>query len=222
MAEPNELKDQLNREVADEVKPHRQMDYPVDPVFLSRWSPRAFSPEPIDEETLMSVFEAARWAASSYNEQPWRFLLARSDEDRRKFLAFLSPDNQVWAKNAPVLVVLIAKKTFSHNGSPNRVHQFDVGTCSGYMSLQATMNGLYAHGMAGFDPDMARATLGVPTDFEIMAVFAIGKRGDASLLPEDVAKREVPSGRRPVAESIMEGHFVPKAEAAAERDTENS
>jgi hypothetical protein len=76
--------------------------------------------------------------------------------------------------------------------------------------------------MAGFDPDMARATLGVPTDFEIMAVFAIGKRGDASLLPEDVAKREVPSGRRPVAESIMEGHFVPKAEAAAERDTENS
>ncbi len=222
MAQPNQLKDQLNREVSDEVKPHRQADYPIDPVFLNRWSPRAFSSETIDEETLMSVFEAARWAASSNNEQPWRFIIARSEEDRKKFLDFLAPANQVWAKNAPVLVVLIAKKTFSHNGNPNRTHQFDVGTCSGYMSLQATMNGLYAHGMAGFDPEMARATLGVPSDFEIMAVFAIGKRGDASLLPEDVAKREVPSGRRPVAESIMEGHFVPKAEAAAERDTENS
>ena len=108
------------------------------------------------------------------------------------------------------------------NGSPNRVHQFDVGTSSGYMSLQATMNGLYAHGMAGFDPEMARATLGVPSDFEIMAVFALGKRGDARDLPEDVAAREVPSGRRPVAESIMEGHFVPNAESAAEKDTENS
>jgi nitroreductase len=222
MAEPNALKDKLNREVAEEVKPYRQMDYPVDSTFLSRWSPRAFSPEPIDDDTLMSVFEAARWAASSYNEQPWRFILARSDEDRKKFLDFLSPDNQVWARNAPVLVLLIAKKTFSHNGSPNRVHQFDVGTSSGYMSLQATMNGLYAHGMAGFDADMARATLGIPSDFEIMAVFAIGKRGDESLLPEDVRAREVPSSRRPVSESVMEGHFIQAKEVAAERDTENS
>jgi nitroreductase len=222
MAELNELKDKLNCGVSDEVQPHRRADYPIDPVFLNRWSPRAFSPEPIDDETLMSVFEAARWAASSFNEQPWRFLLARSDEDRKKFLDFLSPANQVWARNAPVLVLLIAKKTFSHNGSANRVHQFDVGTCSGYMSLQATMNGLYAHGMAGFDPDMARATLGIPSDFELMAVFAIGRRGDESLLPEDVRAREVPSGRRPVQESVMEGHFVPAEEAAAERDTHNS
>src|SRR4028119_780889 len=111
MAQPNELKDELNRAVSDEVKPHRQADFSIDPVFLNRWSPRAFSPEPIDDQTLMSVFEAARWAASSNNEQPWRFVLARSDQDRKKFLDFLAPANQVWARNAPVLVVLVAQKT---------------------------------------------------------------------------------------------------------------
>ncbi|HEX8234485.1 MAG TPA: nitroreductase family protein [Abditibacteriaceae bacterium] len=222
MSAPNELKDKLNREVTDEVKPYRHADYPIDPAFVNRWSPYAFSPEPIDDQTLMSVFEAARWAASSYNEQPWRFILARSDEDRKKFVDFLSPPNQIWAKNAPVLVLLIAKKTFSHNGSPNRVHQFDTGTCSGYMTLQAAMNGLYAHGMAGFDTDMARATLGIPSDFEIMAVFAIGRRGDTNDLPADMAARQVPSGRRSVSESVMEGHFVAQKEESAERDTENA
>lgn len=222
MAQPNERKDALNREISEEVQPYRRADYAIDPVFLNRWSPRAFSPEPLDDETVMSVLEAARWAASSNNEQPWRFLIARSDEDRQKFLGFLAPANEVWAKNAPLLVLIVSKKTFGRNGKPNRTHQFDAGTCSGYMSLQATMNGLYAHGMAGFDADMARATLGIPTDFEIMAVFAIGKRADDSILSQELREREIPSGRRSVSESIMEGRFTQKEEAAAEAGTKNS
>jgi nitroreductase len=210
--------DQLPEEIAQ----YRVADYEIDPIFLKRWSPRAFSPEPIDEETLMRVFECARWAASSYNEQPWRFLIARSEEDRQKFLAFLMESNQVWAKNAPVLVVVISKKTFSHNGTPNKVYVHDAGAAAAYMALGATMNGLIAHGMAGFDEDQARATLGVPTDFDIVSVWALGKHGDKSTLPPEVAEREIPSGRRPVSESIMEGHFVSNAETAAEEDTENS
>jgi nitroreductase len=205
----------------EEIAQHRIADYDIDPIFLKRWSPRAFSPEPIDEETLMRVFECARWAASSFNEQPWRFLIARSEEDRQKFLSFLMPANQVWAKNAPVLVLVISKKTFSHNGSPNKVYMHDAGAAAAYMALGATMNGLIAHGMAGYDADQARATLGIPTDFDPVSVWALGKHGDKSTLPPEVAEREVPSGRRPVAESIMEGHFVQAAEEAAEEDTEN-
>lgn len=209
-------------DVSPEVQPHRQADYPIDAAFLNRWSPRAFSPEPLDEETLMGVFEAARWAASSYNEQPWRFLLARSDEDRARFLDFLTPANQAWAKNAPVLVLIVSKKTFSHNDRPNVVYQFDAGTCSGYMTLQASLKGLIAHGMAGFDRDKARAALHIPEDFDPLAVFALGKHGDKSVLPPDVAARETPSGRRPIRESIMEGGFRPAVEEAAETDTRNT
>ena len=156
--------------ISPELQPYRQPDFSVDAAFVNRWSPRAFSPEPIPEETLMSVFEAARWAASSYNEQPWRFLLARTEADRAKFLDFLIPMNQEWAKNAPVLVLILSKKTFSQNGQPNGVNQFDAGTASGYLTLQASLNGLVSHGMAGFDRDKARAALGVPEDFDLIAV----------------------------------------------------
>ncbi len=211
---------QSQEELTPEVREIRHADYPIDPLFLNRWSPRAFSPEPIDDETLMRVFETARWAASSYNEQPWRFLIARTEEDRKRFLDFLLPMNQAWAKDAPVLVLFISKKTFSHNGEPNSVYQFDAGTASGYFSLGATQNGLFAHGMAGFDRDMARASLGIPTDFNPLAVFALGKRGDKNQLPPEMQQRETPSDRRPVAESIMEGRFLPDIEERAEADTE--
>jgi nitroreductase len=166
--------------------------------------------------------EAARWAASSNNEQPWRFIIARSEEDRQRFLSFLMPANQEWAKTAPVLVLILSKKTFSHNGKENRVYGFDAGTASGYMTLGATLCGLYAHGMAGFDQEMSRAVFGIPEDFEPIAAFAIGHKGDINLLPEEVRKREIPSGRRPVQDSIMEGRFVEAEEKEAEAKTENS
>src|SRR4051812_29589063 len=120
----------MHHKISDEVAEARHADYPVDPIFLNRWSPRAFSPREVPEETLMSAFEAARWAASSGNEQPWRFVIARSAEDRKRFVSFLMPGNQVWAKDAPVLVVVCSKKTRAKDGAPNRCYQFDAGAAS--------------------------------------------------------------------------------------------
>ena len=208
MQQINKLKATLHEQVRDEVKENRHADHAIDPIFLNRWSPRAFSSEPIDDEVLMSVLEAARWAPSSYNEQPWRFLIARSEADRARFLDFLLPMNQAWAKDAPVLLVLLSKKTFSHNDKPNKVYQLDAGTASGYLMLQAVQNDLYVHGMAGFDADKARETLNVPDDYDILAVYAIGKRGETSQLPEEMQEREIPSGRKPLSEIMMEGEFT--------------
>lgn len=206
--------------ISEDVAQTRHADYPVDPAFLNRWSPRAFLPREVPEETLMSAFESARWAASSSNEQPWRFIIARSAEDRKRFVSFLMPGNQLWANDAPVLVLVCSKKTFAHNGSPNRTYQFDAGAASSYMALGAHLNGLIAHGMAGFDVEGARATVGLPTDFDPIAVFALGYQGDVSLLPEQLAARETPSDRRPVKDSIMEGRFMPAEEAVAEAEIE--
>lgn len=197
----------MQNEISQEVKSHRSADYEIDPIFLNRWSPRAFSSEAIDDETLRRVFEAARWAPSSFNEQPWRFIFARSEEDRKRFVDFLMPANQVWAKDAPVLILVVAKKTFTHNGSPNAVHEFDAGCAWGFLSLAAVQNGLITHSMAGFNRGQARVALNIPDDYEPQAVIALGKRGDAAQLPEAVQAREVPSGRRPQNESFLEGRF---------------
>jgi nitroreductase len=207
MEQINSLQEKLHHEIRDEVKDYRVAEHPIDPIFLNRWSPRAFSPKPIDDEVLWSVLEAARWAPSASNEQPWRFIIARSEADRAKFLQFLNPGNQRWAKDAPVLLVIVSKQSFTPTGTLNPVHQFDAGTASGFMHLQAAQNGLYVHGMAGFDNDQARAILGVPEEFDILAVFAIGKRGDIAQLPADLQAREVPSDRRPLAQTVMEGEF---------------
>ena len=209
----------MENQISPELKPYRQPDHEISADYVNRWSPRAFSPEPINDESLMRAFEAARWAASSYNEQPWRFLLARTDSDRAKFLDLLIPANQEWAKTAPVLVLIISKKTFTMNGQPNSVNQFDAGTASGYLTLELSKLGLISHGMAGFDRDRARTVLNVPADFDLLAVFAIGKHGDPALLSEQVREREVPSGRRSVLESVMEGGFTLPKEKAAEEDT---
>ena len=207
MGQINELQEKLHREVSPEVREQRQAEHEIDPIFLNRWSPRAFSPRPVEDEVLLSALEAARWAPSSNNEQPWRFIIARSEADRAKFLEFLAPGNQRWAKDAPVLLVIISKKAFVESGQPNKTHQFDAGTASGFLHLQARQNGLYVHGMAGFDTDRARTALDVPDGFDIMAVFALGYRGETSQLPPDLQAREIPSTRRPLADSLMEGGF---------------
>ncbi|PQV63297.1 Nitroreductase [Abditibacterium utsteinense] len=194
-------------ELLPEVKLNRVPEYPVDNAFLNRWSPRAFSARSVTDEVLGNIFEAARWAASSYNEQPWRFLVAKTDTDRKTFQSFLLPANFVWAKEAPVLVLTLGKKTFTHNGTANRVFAHDVGAASAYMALAATQNGLHAHGMAGFDPELARATLAIPTDYEPMAMWALGYAGDAAQLPENYRALEFPSQRRPLSEIVMEGAF---------------
>jgi len=192
-----------------EPEEYRTAEHPIEPLFIRRWSPRAMSGEPLSKTELLSIFEAARWAPSTYNEQEWRFLYARRETPQWPlFFNLLMEANQAWCKNAAVLVVVVARKTFTRNGKPNPVHLFDVGSAWENATLQAAAMGLVSHGMAGFDFEKARTTLRVPEEFAVAAMFALGHPGDPAELPEPVRKMEVPSGRRPVRESICEGAFA--------------
>lgn len=165
--------------------------------------------EPLTETELFTLFEAARWAPSTYNEQEWRFLYARRDSRHwLHFFDLLVEGNQVWCKNAAVLVVVLARKTFSRNEKHNPVHLFDAGSAWENLALQATVMGIVAHGMQGFDFERARTSLNVPDNFAVAAMFALGRPGKLEDLPEEVRKREVPSGRRKIQESICEGPFA--------------
>lgn len=187
---------------------HRTADHPIETLFLRRWSPRAFSSQPISDAELNTLFEAARWAPSTYNEQEWRFLYSRRDDQHwSTFLDILLPANQVWCKNAAVLVVVLSKKTFTKNGKPNPVHTFDSGLASMNLMLQATVMDIIAHGMAGFDRDKARSGLGVPDDYAVEAMIAIGRPGDPDQLPPELREREVPTGRKNIAEIAQQGRF---------------
>ena len=188
---------------------HRQPEYPIESIFIRRWSPRAMSGEGITDEELFRLFEAARWAPSTYNEQEWRFLYGRRDTEQWPlFFDLLYDANQAWCKNAAMLVVVLARKTFTRNGKPNPVHLFDAGSAWENLALQATAMGLVSHGMAGFDFEKARTDLKVPDEFAVAAMFAIGRPGDPAELPEDVRKAETPSGRRAIRDSIREGVFA--------------
>jgi nitroreductase len=184
---------------------HAVTDLPVEDLILQRWSPRAFSDKTIGEADLKTLFTAAAWAASSFNEQPWRFVVGRKgDEAWNKIFAALMPMNQAWAKTAPVLFATFSKKTFSHNNTPNSVAQHDVGAACANLALQATALGLHTHGMAGFDKSALHATLAVPDDFESVAVWAIGYLGDPKALPEHFQKMEgEPRKRKPLAEFVF-------------------
>jgi nitroreductase len=177
----------------------------VEDLILRRWSPRIFSDKPISSQDLTRLFEAARWAASSFNEQPWRFFVGRKgDETYQKIFNSLVEFNQGWVKTAPVLVLSVAKKTFSNNGSPNRFHLHDTGAATANLALQATALGLHTHSMAGYDAEAARASFGVPSDYEMGAVTAIGYFGDPDQLPEQLRKNEVsPRQRKPLEEFVF-------------------
>jgi len=188
---------------------HRQPEYPIESIFIRRWSPRAMSGEGITDEELFRLFEAARWAPSTYNEQEWRFLYGRRETEQWPlFFDLLYDANQAWCKNAAMLVVVLARKTFTRNGKPNPVHLFDAGSAWENLALQATAMGLVSHGMAGFDFEKARTDLKVPDEFAVAAMFAIGRPGDPADLLEDVRKSETPSGRRAIRDSIREGVFA--------------
>ncbi len=184
----------------------RTPDYEIHPLFLERWSPRAFSQEDVAEEVWLSILEAARWAPSSSNLQPWRFLIARTPEDRAKFHAFIAPSNREWCDQAPLLVLLLSY-TLSPNGQPSGSHAMDTGTAWGYMALEATNQGLITHAMAGFNQQQARVDLHIPDDYAIHAVIAVGYQGDKATLSEKFQERELPSSRRPITESLYEGDF---------------
>lgn len=190
----------------------RQAEHPVDTLFLDRWSPRAFTGEEIAPAELNSLFEAARWAPSSYNSQPWRFLYARRGTPVfDTFLGLLNPYNQQWAKNAAALVIALSAHTFVRPGTTEvlvaRSHSFDTGAAWANLALQATRLGWHAHGIGGFDVEKTRTELKVPDGYEVEAAIAIGRRGDKSILPENFHGGETPNGRRPVAETAFEGAF---------------
>ncbi len=186
----------------------RKTDHPILPLFRDRWSPRAFDPRPIDDAVLLSLFEAARWAPSSMNLQPWRFLYAkRGDACWEPFLSALMEANRLWASNASALVYVVSDTEMMMKGErrPSHSHSFDAGAAWMALALQASSMGLITHGMAGVDFDSARAIIGVPENYRIEAAIAVGYQGDKADLPEALQAREVPSDRRPVSESIFNG-----------------
>jgi nitroreductase len=187
---------------------HRKADHPIETLFLKRWSPRSLRGE-VSETELNRLFEAARWAPSTYNEQEWRYLYARKGGQHwDTFFNLLVEGNKAWCHLASVLVVVLSKKTFAKNGKPNPVHTFDAGLSSMALMLQAAAMALIAHGMAGFDREKARTDLKVPDDFQPEAMIAIGRPGDTDDLPENLRGGEVPSGRKPIREFAREGAFA--------------
>lgn len=176
-----------------------------------RWSPRAFASRPVDPADLTLVLEAARWAPSSLNEQPWVFLVAPKQSDPEGFaqlLSYLVPANQVWAQAAPVLILIAARTTYARNGRPNRHALYDTGMAAAQLTLQATSLGLVCHQMGGFDPEKARRDSGLPTEVEPIAAMALGWPGDPDQLPEDLRQRELsPRVRRPLADSVFGASF---------------
>lgn len=198
------------RQELDQIK-HGEAESPVEDIFLRRWSPRAFSEKPVDVDTLRSIFAAGLWAASSFNEQPWRFVVGRKgDPVWAQILGTLTPMNQSWASSAPVLFASFAKKTFSHNSAPNRVAQHDVGAASAQIALEATAEGLHLHGMAGFDPEALQKFLHVPDEFEPVACWALGYRREPDSLNEQQRQMELsPRKRKTLAETVFTAWETP-------------
>jgi nitroreductase len=187
---------------------HRQADFPIHPLFLDRWSSRALSGEALSEAELMPLLEAARWAPSSGNFQPWRFLYARRDTDFwPAFLELLTPSNQAWAQRAGALLLFISRTHYDGDGRPCITHSYDTGAAWQNLALQGTMNGLVVHGIQGFDYERARRVLRVPAEYAIEAMAVIGKPGDKAALSEPLQERERPNNRRPLAHTACEGPF---------------
>jgi nitroreductase len=185
----------------------RKRENDVDELFISRWSPRAMSGEEIDEATLLSLFEAARWAPSANNNQPWRFIYALSNTPHwETFFNLLAEGNQVWAKNAAALIVVISKTTFD-SGKPARTHTYDTGAAWVSLALQGSLKGLVVHGMQGFDYDKAKEVLCIPDEYQVEAMIAVGKKGKKEDLPGYLQERDFPSSRKSIAEIAMEGIF---------------
>lgn len=187
---------------------HRKSDYPIHPLILNRWSPRAMSGEKISHEELMSLFEAARWAPSSYNNQPWRFLYAnRETAHWPKFFDLLIDFNKNWCIHAAVLGVILSEKIFEKTKKISITHSLDTGAAWENLALEGNSRNLVVHGMQGFDYEKAKKTLHVPDEFEVLAMFAVGKKAPKETLPEELQKKETPSSRKKVSEIAFEGAF---------------
>ncbi len=185
-------------------------DYPVHDLITKRWSPYSFDDRPVSESDLRSLFEAARWAASSYNEQPWSYIVATKEnpEEFERLLSCLVEGNQVWAKAAPVLALGIATLKFARNKKPNRVAVHDLGLAAGNLCLEATARGLMVHQMVGILPDKARETYEIPEGSEAVTGFAIGYAGNPDSLPDTLKERDrAARQRKPLGEFVFGGKW---------------
>jgi nitroreductase len=182
--------------------------HPIEELLKRRWSPRAFADRPVEPENLLSLWEAARWAASTANQQPWFFIVATKQDEAEyaRLLSCLRENNQQWASRAPVLMVSVAKLAFDANGQPNRHAFHDVGLAVANLIMQATALGLGVHQMAGIYPDRVRELYGVPEDFEPVAGIVLGYPGDPAILPDELRQRELaPRTRKPLESFVFQG-----------------
>lgn len=173
----------------------RIFNYDIMKEIKDRWSPRAFSTEEVKLEDIYAIIEAASFAPSCFNEQPWRFIIAHEKEKLEKMSNILTDNNKIWASKAPVLIMVLSSKTFSHNDKENYWHMFDAGTAWGFMALEAQKRGLITHAMGGFSKKRARENFNIPIEYSIITVIALGKQGDIKDLPAELVEREKPGTR---------------------------
>lgn len=188
----------------------RQPDHPVDPLFTRRWSPRSFTAEPVPDAVLLSAFEAARWAPSALNAQPWRFVVARpGDAAWEDFVALLNPRNALWASRASALAVILSARQYDYRGTiaDNVSHSFDTGAAWANFAHQALLLGWHTHGIGGFDRVAARTLLNVPEEFAVETMVALGRQGGLDTLPDEFHANETPNNRRPLEDSVFSGRF---------------
>ncbi|MCW9066473.1 MAG: nitroreductase family protein [Ignavibacteriaceae bacterium] len=185
-------------------------EFPVIDLIKNRWSPRAFSSDPVEEEKIMSLLEAARWAPSCFNEQPWNFIIFKKENrvEFNKIIDVLSPRNKQWAKDAPLILLSVAQANFERNGKANRHALHDVGAAVTNLTLQATSMGLYVHQMAGFDSEKAKQLFNIPKGYEPVSAIAIGYYGSPFDLPEEFKKAEsAHRSRKPISDFAFKGKW---------------
>ena len=184
--------------------------YPIHELIAKRWSPYSFAARPVSQDDLHSLFEAARWAASSYNEQPWSYIVGTKEapEDFERVLSCLFESNQVWAKAAPVLALGCTSLLFKRNGKPNAAAFHDLGLASATLTFEATARGLFVHQMIGILPDKAREVFKIPPDVQAVTGLALGYVADPSGLPDDLKQRDLaPRQRKTLAEFVFSGNW---------------
>ncbi|MBU3077685.1 nitroreductase family protein [Sphingomonas quercus] len=188
----------------------REPAYPIDPLFVDRWSPRSFTGEPVPDAVLQSAFEAARWAPSASNAQPWRFLITRhGDANWETFLGLLMPRNALWAGRASALVLILSARHIERRRAlvDNVSHSFDAGAAWANFAHQALLLGWHSHGIGGFDRDAARSRLAIPEDYAIETIVALGRLGGLDTLHADFHQTESPNGRRSLDETVFAGRI---------------
>jgi len=192
------------------VNDFRKAAYDIDPIYIKRWSPRSFAKKDVSEKTLNSLFEAARWAPSAANIQPWRYIYAKTAEDKECFMSFIKKGNIPWCKHAPVLIAIVSRRHWPKGDDVNPTHAFDTGTSWGFLALEAARKGLIAHAMGGFYREKAKEVLNLPDNYDVHAIVALGYQGHLDELEEQFHDRETPSTRKPIEEFTFEGKFSSK------------